>query len=217
MHNTRILVVDEHDVVRKGVSAIVAGHPEYEVCGEARSGREAISVAAGLRPDVVVMGISMSDMNGIDAARQILRENAETEVLVLTMHESDELVRQAFAAGVRGYVLKRDTGSDLMDGIDAVRRHRHFVTSSITHAFLRGQKAATPAARRGVRFDSLTPREREVVQLVADGNSNKKIAAKLHISLKTVETHRANVMNKLKLRSVAELVRYAIRNHIVEC
>lgn len=215
---TRILIVDDHDVVRRGVVAMLSDRPELEVCGEARSGRDAIAVAASMKPDLVIMDLRMPDMNGLDATRQILKENPQIEVLILTMLDSEQLVRQVFASGARGYLLKSDAGNELLAAVDTVRQHKPFFTSSIAETMLRhfldtGSAEAADAA--GV--DGLTAREREIVQLVAEGKSSKEISVILNISQKTVETHRSHIMNKLELHSVPDLVRYAIRNHIIEC
>ncbi len=216
MNKTRILVVDDHEVVRKGVAALLGGQPQWEVCGEASSGREAIAAAAELRPDVIVLDVSMPDMNGLDALRRILQERPRTEALILTMHESDQLVRQVFAAGARGYLLKSDAGAELIAAVDTVRRHKPYFTPKVVEAMMRGFITGGPGDLAGpAPADVLTSREREVVQLVAEGKSSKEIAGLLQIAPKTVEKHRANVMAKLELGSLSDLVRYAIRNHIV--
>jgi DNA-binding NarL/FixJ family response regulator len=215
---TRILVVDDHDVVRRGVISIVSGRPDWVVCGECRSGREAVAAAAELKPDIVIMDVSMRDMNGLDATRQIIKENPKSQILVLTMHDSEDLIRQVFAAGARGYLLKNEASAELGPAIEAIRRGRPYFTATVAEAMLR-RYVENPGAQ-DTRYEldgSLTAREREIVQLVAEGKSSKEIATILNITAKTVETHRANIMNKLELRSIPDLVRYAIRNHIIEC
>jgi len=219
MKKTRVLVVDDHQIVRRGVAGVVrdAG-PEWEVCGEASTGREGVAAASSLKPDVVVMDISMPEMNGLEATREILKENPQTEVLVLSMHESDQMVHDVLAAGARGYILKRDAGADLMVALAAVRQHKLFFTSRVSEVVLSGylgQRAGEPVAEGP--FNRLSVRELEIVKLVAESKSNKEVANILHISVKTVESHRAHIMEKLGLHSVTELVRYAIRNNIVEC
>jgi len=220
MQKTRVLVVDDHAVVRKGVTAILDGLPDWEVCGEASGGREAVSAAARLKPDILVMDISMPDMNGLDAARQILKDNPGTEILILTMHESEQIVHDVLSSGARGYVLKADAGNELVAGLEALRQHRPFFTSKVAEVVLKGYLAgqggggASPTEEKAASH--LSPREREVAQLLAEGKSNKEVAATLKISVKTVETHRARIMSKLDLHSVSELVRYAIRNKIIE-
>jgi len=210
----RILVVDDHAVVRRGVRALLESHAGWEVCGEATNGRDAVEEALRLRPDIVVMDLSLPGLNGLDATRRILQDAPGTEVLVLTMHHSEELARDALQAGARGYVLKRDADEDLIAAVESLRQHKPFLTGAVTEFVLddylkRGanQDDSAPAA--------VTAREREIIQLVAEGQSNKEAASTLGVSVKTIEAHRANIMRKLHLRSVSDLVRYAIRNKIV--
>lgn len=172
-------------------------------------------MADELEPDIVVLDISMPELNGLDAARQILADHPDTEVLILTMHDSEELIKQVLAAGARGYLLKSDASRQLVSAIDALSQHKPFLTSDINEVVLRGYLDGVEPLK-GEGSGELTPREREIVQLLAEGASSKDVAAKLTISVKTVETHRANVMRKLDLHSVAELVRYAVRNNIIE-
>lgn len=218
MKKTRILVVDDHELIRRGVrGAIQQTRPEWEVCGEASTGREAVAKVATLKPEIVVMDISMPDMNGLEATRQILKDNPEIEVLILSMHESEQLVHEVLASGARGYVLKADAGDDLITALDALRQHKLFFTSKISEVVLRGYLADTKPERSGIApAGTLSPREREILQLVAEGKSNKEAANTLNLSVKTVETHRASIMDKLDLHSVSDLVHFAIRNHIVE-
>jgi DNA-binding NarL/FixJ family response regulator len=219
MKKTRILVVDDHQVVRRGVASLVGdARPEWEVCGEASTGREAVAAAASLRPDVVVMDISMPDMNGLEATREILKNNPGTGVLVLSMHESEQMVHEILRAGARGYILKQDASNDLITAIEAVRQHKLFFTSRVSEVVLNGYLGrATTEAPADAPFSRLSPREIQIVQMVAESKANKEVAHILNISVKTVESHRAHIMEKLGLHCVAELVRYAIRNNIVEC
>jgi DNA-binding NarL/FixJ family response regulator len=199
------------------VGSIQQFRPDWEVCGEASTGREAVARAATLKPDIVVMDISMPDMNGLEATRQILKDCPETEVLILSMHESEQLVREVLASGARGYVLKADAGSDLIAALDSLRQHKLFFTSRISEMVLRGYLADGKPGRGDMEpSGQLSPREREILQLVAEGKAIKEVATTLNISVKTVETHRARIMEKLDLHSVSDLVRYAIRNQIVE-
>ena len=210
----RILVVDDHAVVRRGVRSLLESHEGWEVCGEATSGRDAVEQSRRLRPDVVVMDLSLPELNGLDATRQIIKDAPETEVLVLTMHQSEELARDVLQAGARGYVLKSDADENLIAAVESLRQHKPFLTPAVTEFVLDGyiRDGADPnAARAGV-----TAREREIIQLIAEGKSNKKAASELSISVKTIEAHRANIMRKLHLNSVSDLVRYAIRNKIVQ-
>jgi DNA-binding NarL/FixJ family response regulator len=209
----RILLVDDHAVVRRGVRSLLESQEGWVVCGEATNGRDAVEQTRRLRPDVVVMDLSLPELNGLDATRQILKDAPDTEVLVLTMHHSEELARDVLQAGARGYVLKSDADENLITAVDSLRQHKPFLTSTVTEFVLgdyvrRGDDAPEDFA--------LTAREREVVQLIAEGRSNKEAAATLSVSVKTIEAHRANIMRKLHLHSVSDLVRYAIRNKIVQ-
>jgi DNA-binding NarL/FixJ family response regulator len=202
--------------VRRGVRSLLESHDGWEVCGEATTGRDAVEQSRRLRPDVVVMDLSLPELNGLDATRQILKDAPDTEVLVLTMHQSEELARDVLQAGARGYVLKSDADQNLITAVDSLRQHQPFLTSTVAEFVLddyvrRGDVAEDDLARAAV-----TAREREIIQLVAEGQSNKEAASTLGISVKTIEAHRANIMRKLHLRSVSDLVRYAIRNKIVQ-
>jgi DNA-binding NarL/FixJ family response regulator len=219
MMKTRILLVDDHQVVRRGVAGLIAdARSDWEVCGEASTGSEAVASAAALKPDIVVMDISMPDMNGLEATREILKASPGTEVLILSMHESDQMVYDVLGAGARGYILKRDAGNNLIAALEALRQHKLFFTSEVSEVVLGGFLGRTGAtATEEVSSSRLSVRERQIVKLVAESKSNKEVAFILQISIKTVESHRANVMEKLGLHSVTELVRYAIRNNMVEC
>ncbi len=217
MKTVRILVADDHEVVRRGVRGLVESRPDWIVCGEATNGREAVEQAGRLAPDVVILDIAMPELNGLEAARRIHKAAPRTEVLILTMHRSEELVRQVLAAGARGYLLKSDAGRDLLAAVDAVAGHRPFFTPRVGEQVVRGYLAGDAAAPvRGHSDRELTGREREIVQLLAEGKSNKEIATRLGIQTKTVETHRANIMRKLGHHGLSDLVRYAIRNRLVE-
>jgi DNA-binding NarL/FixJ family response regulator len=214
MTSLHIIIVDDHAIVRRGVRVLLESQPGWEVTGEAATGREAVDLAKRLRPDVVVMDVSLPELNGLDATRQILKDTPRTEVLVLTMHHSEELARNVLQAGARGYVLKSDADQSLIAAVESLRQHKPFLTSTVTEFVLddylhrKEEGNASPVA--------MTPREREIIQLLAEGKSNKETAATLTVSVKTVEAHRANIMRKLRLRSVSDLVRYAIRNKIVQ-
>jgi DNA-binding NarL/FixJ family response regulator len=216
MTSVRIVVVDDHAVVRRGVRALLEGQPGWEVIAEATTGREAVEVAKRLQPDVVVMDMSLPELNGLDATRQILKESPRTEVLVLTMHHSEELARDVLQAGARGYVLKSDADESLVAAVDTLRQHKPFLTSSVTEFVLDDYLRRTETQDEVASRTALTTRERELIQLLAEGNSNKEAASTLGISVKTIEAHRANVMRKLHVRSLSDLVRYAIRNKIVQ-
>lgn len=213
----RILIADDHDVVRRGLRAVLeaAGH---KVCAEASTGREALAAARRTAPDVAVLDVSMPDMNGLEAAARIREAVPDAEVLVLTAHDAEEVVRGALAAGARGYLLKSDAGGDLVNAVADLLKHRpHFTTrvaEMVLEGYLGSGATTTPAA--AVRESRLTPREREILQLLAEGRTTKQVALTLSISVKTVETHRSNLMRSLGLESISDLVRYAVRNRIIE-
>lgn len=210
----RILLVDDHELIRKGLASILAQHPGWEICGEAASGREAVAMATELKPDVVILDIGLPELNGLEVTRQIVRQLPSTEVVILTVHESENLVREVLNAGAHAYVLKSDASTLVIRAIESVLNREPFLTSSISRTLLRGCLGADPpedAKRKG-----LTPREREILQLLAEGKSNKEIADDLRISVKTAETHRTNMMRKLDVHCVADLVRYSIRMGLVE-
>jgi DNA-binding NarL/FixJ family response regulator len=215
MTKVRVLIADDHEVVRLGLRAIALGDPSFEVCGEAGDGRAAVSEAIRLKPDVVVLDVSMPVLNGLEATRQILKALPRTEVLVLTVHDSENIVREALQAGARGFVLKNEASQHLLAALRTVSTHKPWFTASVSELVLAGYLRRDLRRTGTEPRTQLTQREREVLQLLAEGRSNKEVAAELQIGLKTVETHRANIMNKLGLHSVADLVRYAIRNGIV--
>jgi DNA-binding NarL/FixJ family response regulator len=219
MKKIRILIADDHQVVRKGIRAVLDGRAEWEICGEAANGREAVAAAARLKPDLVIMDIAMPEMNGVEATRQILQHHPRIQILIVSMYESERLVRDVLVAGARGYLLKSDASDDLIAAVEALCRHKLWFTSKITDVVLRGYLDGLPplSGRSNTPTDVLSPRQREIVQLVAEGRSNKEIAETLEITIKTVETHRAHIMAKLDLHSISDLVRYAIRNAIIEC
>jgi DNA-binding NarL/FixJ family response regulator len=208
----RILIADDHEIVRKGLRAVLQAQPGWEVIGEAQDGRETIAKVKDLKPDVVVLDISMPSLNGLEATKQISKLNPQTKVLVLTMHESDPLIREVLDAGARGYLLKTDAGRDLVTAVEAVRRNKSFFTSRVAQMVLDGYLKHDSNSNR----DRLTSRQREIVQLLAEGKSSKEVAVALGLSVKTAETHRANIMRKLDCHCVSELVRYAIRNKIID-
>jgi DNA-binding NarL/FixJ family response regulator len=211
----RILLVDDHEIIRKGLRSVVEARKDWEIVGEATTGRDAVRKVEELKPDVVVMDISMPELNGLEAVRQIVKIAPRTEVLVLTMHESEDLVREVLEAGARGYLLKSDASRQLIGAIDALRVHKPFLTSKVNEVVLMGYLGGKPL-KGETSGGRLTPREREIVQLLAEGMTNKEVATTLGISVKTAETHRTNIMRKLDLHSISELVRYAVRNHIIE-
>jgi len=213
---TRILLVDDHELVRRGLRALLETHAGWEVCGEAADGRAAVQLATSLKPHVVVMDLSMPNLNGFDATYQILDRLRNVQVLILSMHESEQLVRELLTAGVRGYILKSDAGRDLIAAVEALGRGETFFTSQLASRIHDREFKDIKRRRTARPKGPLTPREREILQLLAEGRSNREVGAHLGISVKTAETHRARVMRKLGVDSVAELVRYAIRNGVIE-
>ena len=213
----RILVADDHHVVRTGLRALLESKSGWEVCAEAANGREAVEKAIALKPDVAVLDIGMPLLNGVEATRQIHKLSPKTEILILTMHDSDLLVQEVLEAGARGYILKDDADRNLLAAVDALRRHKPFLSSRVSDV---ASKTGLPVGGGQVRERSyrnrLTPREREILQLLAEGKTNKEVAGLLGISVKTAETHRANIMLKLDFHSVTDLVRYAVRNKIIQ-
>jgi DNA-binding NarL/FixJ family response regulator len=212
----RILIVDDHAVVRRGVRSLLESEEGFAITGEAATGREAVDMARRLQPDVVVMDLSLPELNGLDATRQILKDSPRSEILVLTMHHSEELARDVLQAGARGYVLKSDADQSLIAAVKSLREHKPFLSSRVTEFVLDDYLRRTDAIEEALSREAVTAREREIIQLLAEGKSNKETASTLGISVKTIEAHRANIMRKLRLRSVSELVRYAIRNKIVQ-
>jgi DNA-binding NarL/FixJ family response regulator len=213
----RILVADDHDLMRRGIKTLLESHAGWEVCGEAKTGREAVDKVEELKPDIIILDISMPDLNGVEAARRIRKTSAGTEVLILSMHYSDQLIREIVDAGVRGYIMKSDSDRDLIIAVETLAKHKPFFTSHATEVILSNFNASRPAIALPELINKrLTSREREIVQLLAEGKSSKEVASSLGISIKTAETHRANIMRKLDLHSVSELVRYAVRNQIIE-
>lgn len=212
----RILLADDHDIVRRGLREQLSQHAGWEICGEAANGREAVKMASKLEPDVAVIDLSMPELNGLEATRQIRRDLPNTEVLIFTMHETEQLIREVLSAGARGYVLKSDAGLHLTSAVEALADGKPFFTSKVSEALLDAFLKSSAKPDEGSVFRTLTEREREIVQMLAEGKSNKEIANKLSISVKTVETHRATVMRKLDINSIVELVHYAIRNQLVE-
>jgi DNA-binding NarL/FixJ family response regulator len=214
MTPARILIADDHELLRRGLVAELSQVPGWVVVAEVANGRAAVASAAELKPDLVVLDLTMPELNGLEAARRILGADPGTRVLILTAHESEQLVREVLSVGARGYVLKSDAGRILVVALQALLEGGSFFTSSVARMVMDGylrNEAGDPGTAQ-----TLSGREREIVQLLAEGNSNKDVARALNISVKTAETHRSNIMRKLGLGSLPELVRYAIRNNIIE-
>jgi DNA-binding NarL/FixJ family response regulator len=210
----RILIADDHELVRHGMRAIFQCERQWTVCGEATTGRQALAMTFELQPDVVVLDVALPEMNGIEVTRQI-RRVLPVAILIVTMHDSDQVVQEAMEAGANGLVLKAEAGRTLADAVRAILLRGEFISERVSRVATR-----TPSdhnRRTGYRKPNLlTSREREVLQLLAEGQANKEVANALSISPKTAETHRARIMAKLEVHSMNELVRYAIRNHIID-
>jgi DNA-binding NarL/FixJ family response regulator len=211
----RILLADDHAVVRDGVRALLEKQADMEVVAEAADGREAAQLAEDLHPDVVMMDIAMPNLNGIDATRRILAANPQIAVVILSMHQDESYVLRSLKAGAKGYLLKDALRSDVLDAIRAVVQGRSFLTRKISR--MMQEDYIREMEQRGLEdsYDLLTGREREVLQLAAEGKPNKEIASQLNISLTTVETHRTHILQKLGLHSVPELILYAVRKGII--
>jgi DNA-binding NarL/FixJ family response regulator len=209
----RILVADDHQVVRTGLRALLESKAGWQVCAEAANGREAVEKAGELQPDVAILDIGMPLLNGVDATRQIRKVSPLTEVLILTMHDSEHMIQGVLDAGAHGYILKDDADRNLLAAVESLRKHKPYLSSRVSAAAATAQPSTDGIERPARR---LTPREREIVQLLAEGKSNKEIATYLNISVKTAETHRANIMLKMNFHSVTELVRYAVKNKIIQ-
>jgi DNA-binding NarL/FixJ family response regulator len=215
-HKLRVLVADDHPFVRKGITSFIDRQHDWELCPEARSGREAVAIAEKYQPDIAVLDIHMPDLNGIDATRQIKKACPKCEVLILTGVDSDEIIRSAFEAGARSFLLKTDHPDQLDAALAALAEHKPYFTPHVSEVIFSSILMGKKKDMAGGKAGRLSSREREVIQLLAEGLANKEVAARLGISVKTVETHRAAIMTKLGLDSFSALVRYAVRNHIIE-
>ena len=216
MNALRILIADDHDVVRQGLRALIENEPGWEVCGTATTGREAVEQAKELKPDIALLDMTMPELSGLEATRQIKRALPLTEVMVFSAHRSEDVVAQVFDAGAKSYICKADAGRHLVSAIRSLAEHKPFFTPEVSEILFSRFLAADARRVNGPAEQKLTAREREIVRLLAEGRSNKETAGLLGISIRTSETHRASLMRKLGLDSLPDLVRYAIRNHIIE-
>src|ERR1700733_8077352 len=214
----RILLADDHEIVRRGFCALLQKHEGWEVCGEASDGREAIEMAKQLKPDVVIVDIGMPHLNGSNTTRHLLKHDPHFKVIVLTSTDSDQVIRGALDAGARGFVLKSDAARDLVAPVEALQSKRMFFTPRVNDLVLAGflEKGDAISRTQPPNLPTLTAREREITQLLAEGKSSKEVASMLNLSTKTVETHRSNIMRKLSLHSIRDLVVYAIKNNIIQ-
>lgn len=213
----KILVADDHEIVREGLRTILERHPGWTVCGEASTGRQALTEAIRLQPDIILMDISMPELNGLDATPLILEQVPHAKILILSAHDSERLIRQMLSSGARGYMLKTDAGRDLVKAVGALASGRLFFTASVSNLVLGDyqQRSAEPGDIPRHSPSTLSPREREVLQLLAEGKTNKEVATQLNTSVKTVENQRAKIMTKLNFHSLTDLVRYAIQNELI--
>jgi DNA-binding NarL/FixJ family response regulator len=213
----RILLADDHDLTRTGLRYLLEKQKDWSICGEASNGRIAVEIAEKLRPDVAILDVSMPELNGLEAARHIIKSNPHVKILIYTMHETEKIIVDALEAGAHGIVLKSDAGENMVAAVDSIAKGRRFFTSRVAETVVEtylSKRTATETDHH--TYVVLTTREREVVQLLAEGKSNKEVADHLGISTRTAEGHRAEIMRKLKFESLAELIRYAIRNEIVQ-
>jgi DNA-binding NarL/FixJ family response regulator len=215
VHNLRLVVADDHPLMRRGICDLLEAEPGWEVVAKASNGREAIDAVSKTKPDVLVIDLAMPELNGLTATREILRLFPELGVVLLTMHNTDQSVREVLESGARGYVLKSDAEQDLVAAVKAVAAGKPFFTANITEIVLKGYLNRTATSEPAKALSGLTTRERQVVQLLVEGKGNKDVALAMHLSVKTVEAHRSNINRKLAIRSTSDLVRYAVRNGIV--
>jgi DNA-binding NarL/FixJ family response regulator len=216
MSALRILIADDHEIVRRGLVSLVEARG-WDVCGEAGDGREAVQKAAELRPEIVILDIGMPNLNGLEAARQMLRHDGHCKILILTITDTDETVQAVLDTGARGFVLKSDAARDLVLAVEALQANKTFFTSRVLEMCQESAlRINRPVSVGKIKLPTLTPREREVVQLLAEGKSTKEVASHLAVSVNTAETHRSNIMRKLRIHSLSGLVLYAVRNNLVQ-
>lgn len=217
MRSLRVLIADDHGALVEGVRTIIEQQPGWEVCGTAATGREAVELARKLKPDIVVLDLRMPELNGLDATRQIKRFVERAEILIFTAHDDEQMIHEAFAAGARSFILKSEPLARLVEAIESLSRHKPFFSEKVSEVLF--ANIGRPILEHGTCEHSsnpLTAREREIVQMLAEGKSNKEVATILGISVRTAEAHRASLMHKLGIDSISGLVRYAIRNGIIE-
>ncbi len=216
MKTVRILIADDHEVVREGARLLIEREPGWEVCGTATNGQEAVDTAKKLKPEVVVLDMTMPELDGLEALRHIKRALPNTEVVIFSAHHSEEVIEQLFDAGAKSYIQKSDAGRHLVAAVKSLAEHKPYFTPEISQLLFAKFFSAGAGKKRSGPEHSLTAREREIVRLLAEGHSNKEVASCLGVSIRTAETHRATLMRKLDIDSLAALVRYAIRNNIIE-
>jgi two-component system response regulator NreC len=216
MRPLRILIADDHEVVREGVRALIEHEPGWQVCGTATNGQEAVHTAKKMKPHVAILDMAMPNLDGLEALREIKRALPNTEVVIFSAHHSEEVIEQLFESGAKSYIQKSDAGRYLVAAIRSIAEHKPFFTSEISQVLFAKFLSGSGGKKQSGQEHTVTARERDVIRLLAAGNSNKEVANSLGISIRTAETHRATLMRKLGLDSLAALVRYAIRNNIIE-
>lgn len=212
----RILLADDHDLTRAGLRYLIEKQKDWSVCGEASNGRMAVELAEQLRPDVAILDMTMPELNGVEATRQILKKIPQARILLYTMHETESIITDALDAGASGIVLKSDAGENIVSAVTSIAKGRRFFTSHVAETVVEAYLSKGTATTGPASPVALTSREREVIQLLAEGKSNKEVAGRLGISTRTAEGHRAEIMKKLQLGSLADLIRYAVRNSIIQ-
>jgi DNA-binding NarL/FixJ family response regulator len=213
---TRVLLAEDHALVRAGVRSLLEASKEVEVVGEASNGREAIEMTALLKPDVVLMDLAMNELNGIDATRQLAVSHPQVHVIIVSMHGDEQYIYESLKAGARGYVLKSSAFKELISGIHAVCAGQTYVSPSLANVVVNDYVRRAKGDHKPSDLDKLTTREREILQLIAEGNSSAEVAQVLYISVRTVDTHRHNIMEKLKIHSIAGLTKFAVRNGLCQ-
>jgi DNA-binding NarL/FixJ family response regulator len=208
----RLMLVDDHEMIRKGIRTLIEPIVDWTLCAEASDGQEALKIAAEAQPDIVIIDISLPKLSGIDVIIQLKKLLAKVEILVLTMHSSERIIAQALRAGARGYLLKTEAGEKLIEALKALSRHQAYFSSAVSETMLKTYVSSASL----MEYEQLTSRERQIVKLVAEGNTNKRIAILLRVSIKTVETHRAAAMRKIGAKSSADLALYAARNELIQ-
>jgi DNA-binding NarL/FixJ family response regulator len=216
MHNLRIVVADDHPLMRRGICSLLESEPGWKVVAEASNGREAVEAMTRSKPDVLVIDLAMPELNGLTATREILRALPKTQVVLLTMHNTEQVIREVLESGARGFVLKSDAGQNLVAAVKAVAAGKPFFTPNVADVVLKGYLRCNSKSGSRANLPVLTTRELQVMQLLAEGKANKAVANAMQISVKTVEAHRSNINRKLSIKTTSDLVRYAVRNGIVD-
>ncbi|MGB8656189.1 MAG: response regulator transcription factor [Candidatus Zixiibacteriota bacterium] len=216
MKKVRLLVADDHKIFRQGIKKLLEEEPDLQVVGEAADGRDVVKKAIELKPDIVLMDIAMANLNGLEATRQIKKALPDMRVIMLTMHKNEEYVLQSFQAGASGYILKEGAVEELVSAIRSIHQDKSFLSPTISKTLIDAYLRKSETGKTETPFDLLTDREREVLQLIAEGYTNREVAKSLFISVKTVEAHRAHIMQKLNIHDIAKLVKYAIQKGLVD-